>query len=250
VDNHKPKSRKLAPQGIHMPTPDIEQTIHQAMARQLQCWRQEISGDNRRLGWKVGFNREVDQAKFGLPSAMIGYLSTSRQIQNGGVCHTTAKAKLLAEPEIALRLGADITRDTTPSQALAAVNGVAPAIEIVDSNRTHSKEISEILATNLFHEAVIIGEPLALCAVPNGQEIRASLLINGQQQRSLEPDRVPDEFGSLITVVAGILAEQGECLRAGDWIITGAATTPIEIKPGDEIVLQTEPLGEVRLSVA
>ena len=233
-----------------MPTPDIEQTIHQAMARQLQSWREEISGDPRRLGWKVGFNRQVDQAKFGLPSAMIGYLSSGRQIENGGVCHTTPAAKLLAEPEIALRMGADITSDTTPSQALAAVNAVAPAIEIIDTNRTHSTEISEILATNMFHHAVIIGEPLALCAVPSGQEIRASLLINGEQQRSLEPDRVPDEFGSIITVVAGILAKQGECLRAGDWIITGAAATPIEIKAGDEIVLQMEPLGEVRLSVA
>ena len=232
-----------------MTSPGIEQSIHQAMARQLQCWREEISGDNRRLGWKVGFNRETDQAKFGLPSAMIGYLSSGRQIQNGGVCRTTPEAKLLAEPEIALRMGADITSDTTPSQALAAVNAVAPAIEIVDTNRTHSKEISEILATNMFHEAVIIGEPLALCAVPNGQEIRASLLINGQQQRSLEPDRVPDEFGSLITVVAKILADQGECLRAGDWIITGAATTPNEIKAGDEILLRMEPLGEVGFRV-
>lgn len=229
--------------------PTIQRVIRQAMARQLQCWRDEIKGDNHRLGWKVGFNRQVDQAKFGLPSAMIGYLSSARQIQNGGICHTTAEAKLLAEPEIALRMGADITTDTTASQALAAVNAVAPAIEIVDTTRTNSNEISEILATNMFHEAVIIGEPLALCSVPNGQQIRAALFINGEQQRSLEPDRVPDEFGSLIITVANILADQDECLRAGDWIITGAATTPIEIKAGDKLLLRMEPLGEVEVSI-
>ena len=232
-----------------MTTPDIEQTIHRAMARQLKHWREEIGGDNHRLGWKVGFNRQVDQARYGLPSAMIGYLSGARQIQNGGVYHASPAANLLAEPEIALRLGADITRDTTPDQALAAVNAIAPAIEIVDTHRTHSKEISEILASNLFHEAVIIGEPLTLCTIPNRQDIRVSLSINGQNQRGLEADRVPDEFGSLIAVVAKILATQGECLRAGDWIITGAASTPIEIKAGDEITLRMEPLGETGFRV-
>jgi len=232
-----------------MTTQTIEQTIHQAMARQLQCWREALSGDNHRLGWKIGFNREVDQAKFGLPSAMVGYLNTGRQIENGSVYHAPTGANLLAEPEIALRMGADITRDTTTTQALAAVNGVAPAIEIVDTNRTDSNEISEILATNMFHEAVVIGEPLALCAVPNAQQLRASLLINGEQQRSLEPDRIPEEFGALITVVARILADQGECLRSGDWIITGAAAAPVKIKAGDEVALKMEPLGEVGFSV-
>lgn len=232
-----------------MTTPDINTTIHQAMQRQLQSWREEISENNQRLGWKVGFNREVDQAKFGLPTAMVGYLTSGRQITNGGVCKATPEANLLVEPEIALRMGADITNDTTASQALAAVNAVAPAIEIVDINRTQSKEIGEILATNLFHHAVVIGEPLALCNVPNKAAMRASLLINGKEQRTLEDDRLPDEFGTLITVVAKILAEHGECLRAGDWIITGAATTPIKVKAGDEVLLKMEPLGEVGLSV-
>ncbi|MDH5517781.1 MAG: fumarylacetoacetate hydrolase family protein [Gammaproteobacteria bacterium] len=232
-----------------MPESDIQQKIQQAMAVQLQHWREELTCDNRRLGWKVGFNRQVDQAKFELPSAMIGYLTTGRQIPNGGICHTSPQTNLLAEPEIALRIGADITRDTTPKQAQAAVNAVAPAIEIVDTSRTDSKQISEILATNLYHHAVIIGEPLTLCSVPSAQDIRAALYIDDEQQRSLEPDRVPDEFGTLITTVAGILADQGECLRTGDWIITGAASTAVEIKAGNKILLQMRPFGKVNFSV-
>ena len=167
-----------------MPTANIEQTvqlvIRQARAHQQQCWREEMTDDNRRLGWKAGFNRKIDQTKFGLPSAIIGCLSSGCQIQNGGVCHTIPEANLLAEQEISLRMGAD---------------------------------------------------------------------INGEQQFSLEPDRVPDEFSNLITTVANILADQDEYLHADDWKITGAAATPIGIKAGDKQLLKMEPLGEVELNV-
>jgi 2-keto-4-pentenoate hydratase len=181
---------------------------------------------------------------------MIGYLTTDRQIPSGGTCKASDGSTLLTEAEIALQMGADITIDMTPQQALASVSAVAPALEIVDTSRVTSGEIGDILAGNLFHEAVVIGNPLSLCSVPGKQEIHAELSINKKIQRTLEQDRVPNEFGTLIKVVAGILAKQGETLQAGDWVITGAATTPVPVSPGDEISLSMAPLGELSLSIS
>jgi 2-keto-4-pentenoate hydratase len=57
-----------------------------------------------------------------------------------------------------------------------------------------------------------------------------------------------DDFGVIVKVVADILGRHGEQLRVGDWIISGAAATPIEIHAGDVISLELEPLGSLTLT--
>jgi 2-keto-4-pentenoate hydratase len=218
--------------------------IHHGMERQLQQWRQALAAGDQRLGWKIGFNRRVDQQKFALPSPMIGYLTAKRRLAAGGRYTFKAGATILLEAEIALLIGHDVAAGATPTEAGNAIQGYAAALELVDTSRTRSNDIAEILAGNLFHEAVLIGNATTI----SNNHFNAALKINGNEVRRLEPDRLPDDFGAIVKVVADILGEHGEQLQAGDWIISGAATTPIEIHAGDAIALALDPLGNLTLT--
>lgn len=219
--------------------------IHRGMQRQLQQWRTELATGEGRLGWKIGFNRVADQQKFELPSPMVGYLTHKRQIAAGGCYSFKAGSTILVEAEIALLIGTDLTVGATLAQARNAIQGYAAALELVDTRRTGSNDIEEILAGNLFHEAVVIGNTATL----NGNHCNAALKINGNEVRRLEPERLPADFAVIVKVVADILAQHGEQLRAGDWIISGAVTTPVEVHAGDEITLALAPLGEIALTI-
>ena len=218
--------------------------IHHGMERQLQQWRTVLAAGDERLGWKIGFNRIVDQQKFNLPSPMIGYLTRKRRIASGGSYAIRAGSTILLEAEIALLIGHDVAPGVTITEARNAIQGYAAALELVDTSRTSSSDIAEILAGNLFHEAVLIGNATTI----SNNHFNASLKINGDEVRRLEAERLPDDFGVIVKVVADILGRHGEQLRAGDWIISGAATTPVELHGGDEISLELEPLGNLALT--
>lgn len=61
------------------------------------------------------------------------------------------------------------------------------------------------------------------------ERMSISLRINDREVRTLEPARVPDDFSAILLAVANRLAAHGEQLRKGGWIITRAATRPVEV---------------------
>lgn len=220
--------------------------IQQGMQRQLQQWRATLAAGDKRLGWKIGFNRVVDQQKFELPSAMVGYLARQQQISSGQSYTIPAGSTILVEAEIALLIGADLPANATLTQARNVIQGYAAALELVDTTRTASNDIEEILAGNLFHAAVVMGAS----TVTNPGHFSASLKINGIEVRSLEADRLAADFGAIVQLVANILGQQGERLEAGDWIICGAIAAPIKVHGGDTVVLTLEPLGTITLTIS
>lgn len=81
------------------------------------------------------------------------------------------------------------------------------------------------------------------------EQLTITLRINGEEVRTLEAERVPEDFLAIIQAVANTLAEQGEQLQKGDWIITGAATKPVAVSSGDEIEVAMGALGSVALKI-
>jgi 2-keto-4-pentenoate hydratase len=220
------------------------------MTRQIATWRDTVAGRQQRLGWKIGFNMAADQQRLGLPSAMVGYLTAERRLAPGGRCHATPHARLLVEPEVALLIGCDVPAGASAEQAHAAIEAYAAALELVDTTRSVNNDIEEILAGNMFHEAVVLAEQRLKPDRYHRKPLSLSLRINHQEVRTLEQARVPEDFATLIITVADTLAAHGEQLQKGDWIITGAAAQPVPVQAGDEIHLDMGLLGQARLSIS
>ena len=225
-----------------MPQTDcIFQQITTGMQQQFADWREALQQGETRLGWKVGFNkvgfnRESDQQAAGLPSLQIGHLLKQRSHRQQADITLDQNGKYLVEGEIAIRMAESLSADASPEQAEAAIEGYSAALELVNLKRNQGDNIHSLLACNLVHESVILGDELV--ASLDLTKLHASLTVNQQAIAGLDVSRVPQRFGPLLCQIAKILAAHGEQLQAGDWIITGAATTPTTVNSGETINFQ------------
>lgn len=229
-----------------MPHP-IDSQIQQGMQQQLQQWREALQNGAKRLGWKVGFNRECDQQAANLPSLQIGYMLAERSYQQTGHHLCINGGTLLVEGEIAIYMAQPLAANASPAEAEAAIGHYAAAIELINTDLTSGNDICSLLTSNLVHEAVVLGghTPETL----NLEQLTANLTINDQPIRTLDKSRVPDSYAALLCQVANTLAEHGEQLQAGDWVITGAATTPAPVSRGDTIQFQLGELSPLSLTI-
>lgn len=226
----------------------IEVQIKQGMQQQLQQLHETVDNGSQRIGWKVGFNRECDQQSAGLPSPQVGYLLAERCYQQQGKHYCADEGTLLVEGEVAIQLARNISSESTPEEAEAAIGGYATGLELVNTARAKGNDITALLTSNLVHEAVVLGKQQATTL--ELKQLTATLTLNGKTVRNLDTSRVPDTFGSLLCQVAQSLEAHDEQLQAGDWIITGAATTPIPVSRGDQISFKLSELDEVLLTIA
>lgn len=148
----------------------------------------------------------ADQQRLNLPSAMVGFLPSDRRLDSGAHYIAPTNAMLLIEPEVAILMGRDVPADASDAQIRAAIAACTAALELVDTRRSVNDDMEEILAGNLFHERVVLGEQHLPANTYVREQLSLSLCINGSEVRTLEPARVPQDFSSIVRNVATILA--------------------------------------------
>ncbi len=203
-----------------------------ALERQLESWRAAIGRGAERVGWKIGLNIPEVQKRLGLTEPVIGHLISETRLEPGGTYSAAGAEALRLEPEIAIEVGQD-----------GSVAGVSPAIELVDVGRPPGG-LEGIVAENVFHRAFAIGEPIS--PVP-GEKPTATVTVNGENREAAEAGEDLDE---VVRLVARLLDAAGERLEAGDRIIAGSITAPVEVEPGDEVAVEISGLGRVEARIA
>ena len=227
----------------------VEETILiDGMQVQLHKWQCLLESGYKRVGWKIGFNAMADQERMRLPSPIVGFLTSDTVLDSGSTYKAKKNAKLMIEAEVAILIGKDVSAAANKPQLADAIEGFAPAIELVDLART-SHDMTSILEDNIFHEAVIIGELNRDMSDLTAKDISATVSVNSELVQKGDPSRYPDDITEVVSVVADTLAKQGQCLQAGDWIISGSITKPAEVFAGDHIEVALSPLGSLSLNI-
>ncbi len=223
--------------------PDVDPQVRDGLERQLEGWRNLLDAGAERLGWKIGLNVPAVQEKLGIGHSVIGFLTSSSLLESGATHSVAGMEKPLIEPEVAVTLRRDVGPGAAPDEALAAIESLGPAIELVDIPAPPD-DVGEALAGNVFHRAVVLG-PTRQDAAVGGIEARVRL--NGQERASA-PGEV--DLAATIALVADLLGSVGERLDAGDTIICGSLTAPVPVAPGDRVEVELGPLGSVELALA
>ena len=216
------------------------------MNAQLATWRVLLEGGAERIGWKIGLNVPAVQRRLGLSSPVIGHL-TSQTLLDPEEPHSLAGGTRLAiEPEVAIELASDVPREAEPAQIEQAIASLSPAIEVVDVDMPFD-DLAAILERNVFHRGVVFGarKPISDAGVPD--EVRVRVERNGREEAAASKP-IHAELVGAIRVVAGLLGQFGEHLKAGERIIAGSLTAPVPIEPGDRIEVEIKPIGSVSLS--
>jgi 2-keto-4-pentenoate hydratase len=222
----------------------IDPRVAAGLPAQLTRRAELLAGGAEPAGWKVGFNMPAVQKAFGITQPISGFLTTATLVSAGESHSLRGARQPMAEPELAIHIGAELAADCDRSAAQAAIIALGPAIEVVDVDSSLT-DLAEIVARNVFHRAVLFGQPVA--GVPIS-DIVARVALNGEPFGEVEPLEATLDPVGVVCLIARTIGAGGERLRPGDAIISGSLVPPPVASPGDELALDLGPLGSLSLA--
>lgn len=198
----------------------------------------------RRVGVKMGFTSRAKMVQMGLSDVIWGRLTDAMQLEEGSNIERSRFVHPRVEPELAFLLKKPLAGNVTGAEALAAVEAIAPALEVIDSRYQNFKfTLPEVIADNASSSGFVVGgwhspeidfSNLGLVMSIDGRavQIGSTAALLGDPLRSL-------------VAAARVSATAGEPLEAG-WIVLAGGATPAEwINPGQHISMRMQGLGSV-----
>ncbi|WP_282124401.1 2-keto-4-pentenoate hydratase [Algibacter mikhailovii] len=211
----------------------------QAESIQLRLARGE-----KLTGLKMGFTSKAKMEQMGVHDMIWGRLTNTMCIENKGDLLMSKFIHPRAEPEIAFLLSNDITKEITINEVESCIEGLAPAIEIIDSRYKNFKfTLEDVIADNCSSSGYVLGEWLS----PNRDisNIDITIGVNGEIKASGNSRAILDNpFQSLVEAVR-LSLKYGQELKKGMIILAGAATPAIPINEGDTIEATFGSLGQL-----
>lgn len=213
-----------------------------AYAIQSASIARRVARGERRVGVKMGFTSRAKMAQMGLSDVIWGRLTDAMQIEEGGSVPRSRFVHPRVEPELAFVLKKPLAGNVTAAEALAAVEAIAPALEIIDSRYQDFKfTLPEVIADNASSSGFVLGgwhnprtdfRNLGLVMSIDGRavQIGSTAALLGDPLRSL-------------VAAARLSAAAGEPLQAGWTVLAGGATPAEWIYPGQHISVEMQGLG-------
>ena len=198
-----------------------------------------INRGERRLGIKMGVTSRAKMAQVGVTEMIWGMLTSDMLIADRGKLDMSRFIHPRAEPEIAFLIGKPLSGPVTSLEAFAAIDGIAAAIEVIDSRfRNFKFRITDVIADNSSSSAFVVGPWNA----PDTDV--------GNLGMALDFDGRPVGIGSTAAILghplrslveaAAILGRYGEGLKPGDILLSGSATAAEPLRPGIRVRMRVE----------
>jgi 2-oxo-3-hexenedioate decarboxylase len=223
-------------------------SLADAYAIQKASIARRLARGEQRAGVKMGFTSRAKMAQMGLSDVIWGRLTDAMQVVESGDIDFARYVHPRVEPELAFVLKNAMTGRESAAQALAAVDAVAPALEIIDSRyRDFKFSLPEVIADNASSSGFVLGnwcDPrsgfgnLGLLLAIDGRAVQvgSTAAILGHPLRSL-------------VAAARLAADAGEPLQAGSIVMAGGATQAEWIKPGQYVQVEMENFGRAGFRV-
>ena len=223
-------------------------TVDDAYAIQAMSIARRHARGERRAGYKMGLTSRAKMLQVGVSEVVWGRLTDAMRLPEGGDLHRARYVHPRVEPEIAYILAKPLSGEVTAAEALAAVEAVAPALEIIDSRyRDFKFALPDVIADNSSSSGFYVGSwakrdtdvaNLGIVMEVNGRpvQIGSSAAILGNPIRSL-------------VAAARLVGRTGERLEPGDIVLAGGATAAHPLTPGDHVRTAFQGLGTVSFHV-
>lgn len=225
-------------------TPQLETPIslEDAYAVQQASIQRRLDRGEARIGIKMGFTSRAKMVQMGVDDLIWGRLTSGMRVEDGGSISLTKYVHPRVEPEIAFLIGKPLSGNVTIPEALAAVEAVAPALEIIDSRYENFKfSLTDVVADNSSSSGFVVGP----WAAPDTDLSNLGLVMAF--------DGRPQAFGSTAAILghplrslvaaSRVVAEAGESLSPGDLVLAGGATAASALIAGSFVSLEMQALG-------
>ncbi|MED7931125.1 2-keto-4-pentenoate hydratase [Nonomuraea sp. LP-02] len=198
-------------------------------------------------GHKVGLTSAAMQRQLGVDQPDFGHLTDAMFFQDSAPIDSGRFLQPRIEPEIAFVLGRPLSGPgVTTAEAVAAVDFVLPALEIIDS-RIADWEITlpDTIADNASSGGVVLGtRPVRLDGLDLA--LTGCLLYRGGvlEQTGAGGAVLGSPINALVWL-ANVLGERGVSLEAGHVVLPGSVTASIPVGPGETVTATFAGLGPV-----
>lgn len=229
-----------------------EKCIESAYAVQkinADYWQQ--SG-RRVVGVKAGLTSRSVQTQLGVDQPDFGLLYADMFVAEGEVISLQRILQPKVEAEVALVLKKDLSQlQPTLVDVINAVDYALPAIEIVGS-RIHNWDINivDTIADNASSGLFALGStPVSI----HDLDLRLCGMVMERRGEQISVGAGQACLGNPLNAalwLARTFAQQGQPLKAGDLILTGALGPMVEVQGGDNIEARISGLGSVQVSFA
>jgi 2-oxo-hept-3-ene-1,7-dioate hydratase len=235
-------------------------TLEDAYAIQAAWVDLQVRGGASIRGHKIGLTSRAMQLAMRIDEPDFGALLDDMFIPNGGTVRAADYLDPKIEVELAFVLADTLDApDVTVADVIAATDHVVPALELIDarSHRVHpldgrTRTVRDTIADNAADAGVVLGDrPLAPATADDGglRWIGAICSRNGQvEETGLAAGVLGDPVLGVVWL-ARRLHGLGIPLRAGETILAGSFTRPVDLRPGDDVDVDLGPHGTLTLAV-
>jgi len=198
-------------------------------------------------GRKIGLTSVAMQQQLGVTEPDFGAIFASMIVEEGDAIPTSELIHPRVEAEISFVMADDLKGPgVTAIDALRAVAGAVPSIEVIDSRVADWKiKLPDTVADNASAARVVCGGYL----VPvTALDLRLMGMVLSHNGAVVATGAGAAVFGNPIRCVAWLankLGEFGVGLQAGDLVLAGALTAAITVAAGDTVTAQFAELGSV-----
>jgi 2-oxopent-4-enoate/cis-2-oxohex-4-enoate hydratase len=198
------------------------------------------------VGGKLGFTSLAMQQAMGVDQPNYGWLTDAMLVHD----RTVALDRLIhpkLEPEIAFLLGDDLDGGMGADDVLAATAAVMPCLEVVDSRFIDFQfQLQDNIADNSSAALVVLGD---VAVPPGGLDLRTCgvvISVDGEVAHTATGAAALDDPAKAVAWMAdAVSGSRG--LRAGDIVISGGLTPPIDLEPGVTIRTDIDHIGTATL---
>jgi 2-keto-4-pentenoate hydratase len=203
-------------------------------------------------GWKVGLTTPRMQQMCGVDDPIVGAVLAGRIHGSPAQVAAGDHVRLGAESEIALRIGRPIPAGAAPEDALACVDAICAAFELIEDWGADYARLSAatLVADNAWNAGLVTG-PLRSAAGFGSLAGRTGVLFkDGERQDEGSSSDVLGDPANALAWVARHLADRGRPLQPGHWVSTGSIVPTRFVEPGQTWRFEVEGLEPVELVVS
>ncbi|MEM7575488.1 MAG: fumarylacetoacetate hydrolase family protein [Bacteroidota bacterium] len=222
--------------------------LEEAYAIQSISIGRRLARGEQLTGMKLGFTSKAKMEQMGVHDMIWGQLTDAMTYQPGADLRKSQFIHPRAEPEIAFRLAKAIDQPLQLETAARYVDGLAVALEIIDSRYENFKfSLEDVVADNCSSTAYVLGDWQPVNSPI--RDISIELCIDEAIVHAGNSDAILGNPWESLVNATRLALDHGVVLAAGQIILAGAATAAVYLEAGQKVSAVAEGLGEVTINV-
>jgi len=224
-----------------------ELTLADAYEVQWALRKRRLAAGARLTGLKMGLTSRAKMKQMGVATPIYGFLLDEYTVPSDFEIATAQLIHPRIEPEIAFVLRSPLQGPgCTIAGALAAIDFVIPAIEVIDSRYADFKfDLPSVVADNASSARYIVGGNARRVEELDLRTLGVVVEKNGEGVAFGAGAAVLGHPASSLAMLANLLAEREQVIPAGMFVMTGGITEAIGAKAGDHFTVRFQALGSL-----